>query len=242
MSDYYSHIRDRSKIAIKSGTNVTLPPEFSHLSSQVISRCSYLQNLIQQVIYVSHGPEICESKTTLSDFPNPKARMEFLCSFKYNTSDPVIATVFEYAQKLFSNIYEIRCVLAHENWMSSDDFEGFVLFSKLNEEARRLTASTKVEYSSDTTPKQIFDAIFRYIQKIKVVSSANLRTALSDADLCSWILMTISHFLKETDENKRADILNAFLIYKGTAQLFEHTVPVAKQVSIHSSRTKSISE
>ncbi|MEH6743097.1 hypothetical protein [Hyphomonas sp.] len=242
MSMYYSRISDRSKISTRSGTNVVLPTDFSHLTSLVIGRCSYLQSLIQEVIYASHGPEIRSSKTALAENPNPKARMEFLCSFEYKTPDPVIATVFEYAQKLFRDIYELRCVLAHENWMSSDDFEGVVLFSELGEEARRLMISAKVEYNNDTTPKATFDGIMRYIQKIKVVSPVNLRKALQDTDLCSWILMTISHLLKEADENKKIALRETFSVFGGTAHLFEQENSKNKTVSVRSLRTNSIKQ
>ena len=136
MSKYYRCLDGTNKIETKSGVGVVLPEGFANLSAEVINQCSYLQSLIQTVIYAAHGPAFSASKAILNKLSSPKKRMEFLRSFQYDPADPVVATVFRFAQDLFSEIYDLRNVLAHEIWMSSKDFEQAVLFSDLQEDAR----------------------------------------------------------------------------------------------------------
>jgi hypothetical protein len=213
---------------------------FGDLSSLIICRCSFLQGLIQSVIYATHGLELLAAKHALKDFPSPKARMEFLSDFPYSDADSVISSVFDFARTLFLEIYELRNVLAHEDWRSSDAFNDVILFSSLDEEARLMLASGRLLHDDDTTPQQIYDATVRYIESVKIVSVADLKTALEDANLCSWILMQVSHVLNESDPAKKDKLREAFFVFRGTSHLFDVVTPSSGKVDVQSSRKKTI--
>jgi len=117
MSKYHSKRTNRSELKSRSGSAIHFPVGFCDLSAKIISRCSFLQNQIQRVIYITHGPEILSAKKTLTDFPNPKSRMDFLTTFPYSDADPVVSAVFDYTKSIFLDIYELRNILAHEDWM-----------------------------------------------------------------------------------------------------------------------------
>ena len=240
MAKYYQKIDDRSKISTRSGAEISLPPEFTNLSSSVIRLCSYIQGVIQQTIYISHGPELREAKQTLKNSPNPKARMDFLTSFEYSEEDLVISTVFNYARELFLEIYELRNVLAHENWMSSEDFENVVLFSKLNEEAKLSMAKGKVWHDKKARSQDVYNASIRYIRNVKIISVDNLKKALEDVNLCAWILMQISIVLNQSDPIKKVEMRKAFLVFKGTSHLFDADVWTTGKVDVTSSQGRSI--
>jgi hypothetical protein len=121
----------------------------------------------------------------LRSFPNPKSRVDFLCSFPFSDDDPIIAKVFDFARGLFSEIYELRNVLAHEIWSSSDEFPGAVLFSSLDENSRLLMASGKLWHQENATPEETHASIVRFISSVKVVNLDNLHAAARDIDLCS---------------------------------------------------------
>lgn len=242
MPKYYANINNRTKLNARSGTEVVLPLRFAEFSSLIISRCSFLQGLVQNVIYATHGQEIFDAKRKLKEFPSPRARIEFLSTFQYSESDPVVSSVFEFARSLFLELYELRNVLAHEDWRSSDDFGNMVLFASLDEEARLLLASGRLLNDPDTTPKEIYEATVRFIESVKVVSITNLKLAIADANLCSWILMQISQILNEPNLKKKEEIRKAFLLFRGTSHLFENVSSLPETVEVNSSRSKTVGD
>lgn len=240
MSKYYKKIDDTSKIITRSGTEIILPEGFSDLSMSIIRLCSFSQGEIQNIIYITHGSELREAKQTLINFPSPKARMEFLSTFEYSEADPIISAVFNFARELFIEIYELRNVLAHENWMSSEDFRDAVLFSKLNEQAKLSMSSGKLLHQDQTKPEDVYNAIIRYIRNVKIVSVADLRNAFKDANLCAWILMQIGFVLGQADPVKKAEMRRAFLVFRGTSHLFDADIVSSGKVDVESSRGKTI--
>jgi len=201
-----------------------------------------MQSQIQRIIYASHGEELSEAKKALKDAPNPKTRMKLLSSVQYSGSDPIVSSVFNYSQSLFLEIYELRNILAHEHWISSDEYKDAVLFAKLDEEARLMTASGRLYHKDDTTPQEIYDATIRYIRSLKVVSSTHLQNALKDAELCSWALMQISMVIDEQDPIKKEEVRKAFLVFKGTSHLFDESKRISKTVRTQSSKQKKIQD
>lgn len=199
MPKYYRLIANSTTLDRRSGSDVVVPPVFKELSSSLISTCTYLQSLLQHVIFVTHGAELLEAKRALRTFPNPKARIDFFCSYPYSEADPVLWAVFDYARSLFRNLYELRNILTHEVWASSDAHNGAVLFSSLDEEARLLMVSGRILHVEEATSQEVYDGIVRYIRSVKVITCENLRSALSDANLCAWILMHIGTVLNEPD-------------------------------------------
>lgn len=240
MTKYYRKIERPSKVKLCSGTAAVVPADFRDLSSLIISRCSFLQSQIQRVIFLSHGPEISAAKKFLTESPNPKARMRFLTSFQYSYEDPVISLVFNYARQLFLDIYEIRNVLTHEDWMSNGEYKEQVLFSRLDEEARLLFAKGTILHKEDATSRDVYDAILRYIQSVKIVSCADLHAAVKDADLCAWILMHITNIIDEQDPNKKEEARKAFFVFKGTSHLFGELKPTTETVTIQNSKRKMV--
>jgi hypothetical protein len=219
---------------------VIIPAGFNELSSIIISRCSFLQILLQQVIYITHGSEIVLAKKALKDFPNPKARIDFLCEFPYSKDDEVVYTVFQYAKSLFTDLYELRNILTHEMWSSSDEFKGSVIFSTLDEEARLLMASGRVWHAEDATPAEAYSATIRFINNVKIISNSDLHAALMDSNLCAWILMHIGHILDEQDLERRNEARRAFLVFKGTSHLFGDATKTPETISLKKSKRKTI--
>ena len=217
-----------------------IPVGFNDLSSSIIRLCSFCQGLIQQIIYITHGSELNKTKQTLNSFPSPRARIDFLTSFQYSEADFIVSTVFDYARELFVGIYEIRNVLVHENWMSSDEFEGAILFSKLDEEARLSMASGKLLHEDQTTPEEIYNASIRYIRSVKIVSIADLLSAIKAVNLCAWILMNIGFVLDQSDPTKKAELRRAFLVNKGTSHLFDTDEISSETANVESSKRKKI--
>lgn len=240
MSKYYTTIKSDLNLSTNEGAELTLPKKFEELSSKIIRLCSFSQRTIQNIIYITHGPELHKAKKSLSSFPNPKARMEFLSSFPYSEVDPIISSVFNYSRELFLELYDLRNVLAHENWMTSEEFEGYVLFSKLNEIAKLDMASGKLSHEVETTPSEVHKAIIRYIRSVKIISTEDLQNAIKDANLCAWILMQIGFVLKEVDSDKKAEFRRSFLVFKGTSHLFDKSIISSKEVSVKSSNSKTI--
>lgn len=240
MAKYYDNLEEQSSIHTNSGTEIEVPPGFHEMSSIIISRCSLLQSQIQQVIYATHGAEVFAAKKALADFPSPKSRIEFLLSFPYGEDDPVFSAVFDYARGLFEDIYNVRNVLAHENWKTSKEFSGVVIFSSINEEAKLMLASGKLAHGHETTPQKTYDATIRYISKIKLISCANLQAAIRDANLCSWILMNISNVLGEEDVDKKDELRSTFRLFKGTSHLFDEQDRISGTITVQSFKNKSI--
>ncbi|QLF93426.1 hypothetical protein HW090_09540 [Pseudomonas sp. ABC1] len=242
MPKYYKLITESTNLSRRVGTSAVIPRDFRDLSSSIISSCTFLQSLIQQIIYVTHGAELLAAKHILKKFPNPKARIDFLCSFPYSEADPIIFSVFDYAKHLFQDLYELRNILSHEVWASSEDHGDAVIFSSLDEEARLLMASGKMWHMENMTSKEVFDATVRYIRSVKVVTSTDLRIAMGDANLCSWILMHIGNVLNEQDATRKAEARQLFLQYKGTSHLFADIPPATGVLNFNASRNKEIQD
>ncbi|WP_170004353.1 hypothetical protein [Pseudopontixanthobacter vadosimaris] len=160
----------------------------------------------------------------------------------YTEADPIIAKVFQFARTLFRELYEFRNVLAHENWSSSEQFPGAVLFSSLDEESRLLLASNKLWYSEEATPQQIHDALIRFIRNAKIVTVANLYAAIRDAELCSWVLMNINNVLDESDVDRKEEARKAFRVYRGTSHLFNSPAGQGEAADYSGSKRKRITE
>jgi hypothetical protein len=240
VTKYYSLITESTNLAQRSGASTVIPAGFRELSASIVSTCTFLQSLIQQIIYVTHGAELFAAKRTLKDFPNPKARIDFLCSFPYSEADPVVSSVFDYARLLFLDLYELRNILSHEVWASSDAYDDAIIFSNLDEEARLLMVSGRIWHAENATPQEVFDATVRYIRSVKIVASTDLHAAMGDANLCSWILMHIGNVLGEQDAKRKEEARRLFIQYKGTSHLFADTPPAAGTLNFNASRRKRI--
>lgn len=240
MQSYFTRIEEGHSIYRKAGSDLAIPPEFHLLASNINAQCNFIQATLQHIIFATHGPELLKANSTLKEFPNPKARIEFLCSFPYSKADPIVFKVFEHAKILFGHIYGIRNVLAHEIWSTSDDFPGSVVFSSLEEEARHLKTASLLLHEKKTSPEEIFEANIRLIRKLKVVSVENLANAINDANLCSWALMVIRNILDESDKEKRDELRRGFLIFEGTSHLFSENALSADPVQYSSSKLKTI--
>lgn len=240
MPKYYELVTEGTNLSRRSGTGAVIPAGFAELSASIIASCAFIQSLLQQVIYITHGAELIEAKRALKEFPSPKARIDFLCSFPYSEADPVILSVFDYARLLFRELYELRNILSHEVWSSSDDYSDAVLFSSLDQEARLLMVSGRMWHVESMTSREVFDATVRYIRSVKIITNSNLRAAVGDANLCSWILMNIGNVINERDAAKRAEMREAFFVYRGTSHLFSESSLATGSVSISSSRRKII--
>lgn len=121
MSKYYNTKSDTSSLSRKSGSNLVIPERFHELSSLLISLNSSIQHLIQLVLYTSYGDNIEEAKSILKENMSPKSRMEFVNSLPYGNNDEIISKVLDYAKFIFFEIYELRNILSHELWSSSDE-------------------------------------------------------------------------------------------------------------------------
>lgn len=240
MPKYYKLITESTTLSRRSGTDAVIPTGFRELSASIVSSCTFQQSLLQQIIYTTHGAELLKAKRTLKDFPNPKARIDFLCSFQYSETDPIVCSVFNHAKLLFQDLYELRNILSHEVWASSSDYSDAVIFSSLNEEARLLMASGRIWHVKNATSREVFDATIRYIRNVKIVTNANLQAAMKDADLCSWILMHICNVLNEQDATRKAEAQQLFLKYKGTSHLFADAPPTTGALTFNASRSKTI--
>jgi hypothetical protein len=240
MSKYYGQITSSTKLSHTIGENANISDEFRNLSSIIISNCSFSQSLIQQAIYTSHGAELIGAKKSLKDFPNPKARIDFLCSFPYNDPDPVVSKVFNFARDIFKEVYELRNALAHEVWSSSDEYPNAVLLSTLDENSRLLMSQGKLWHKDTTTPEEIYHASVRFIRKIKVVSCDHLNEAIKDINLCNWSLMQINTVLNQEETSKKEESRQPFFVFKGTSHLFADLPASSDPVNFSSSKAKTI--
>lgn len=240
MPKYYKLITESTTISQRTGAGAVIPTGFKDLSASIVSSCTFLQSLLQQIIYITHGAELITAKRILKEFPNPKARIDFLCSFPYSEADPVVLTVFDYARLLFRDLYELRNILSHEVWASSDEYGDAVIFSSLDEEARLLMISGRMWHVENVTSQEVFDAMVRYIRSLKIVASSDLHAAMLDANQCSWILMHISNILNEQDATKKAEARQLFLQFKATSHLFPGTPSSAEPLNFNASRGKTI--
>lgn len=240
MPNYYRTIVEGSTLDRRSGGNAVIPPGFRGLSSTLTSTCTYLQSLIQHIIFVTHGAELVEAKRTLKSFPSPKARIEFLCSYPYSEADPVVSAVFDYAKSLFRDLYELRNILSHEVWASSDAHPGAVLFSELEEEARLLMVSGRIWHAEEATSQEVYNGMIRFIRSVKILTPADLERAMVDGDLCAWILMHIGNVLNEPDRARREEARCLFLHFRGTSHLFAGQPMTTGTLTFDASRSKEI--
>ncbi len=242
MPKYYETLTQETNLNHKRGSALVVSPDFQVLSSIILSQCIFMQNLIQEIIFISHDKELIGAKKTLKKFPNPKSRVDFLCSFNYVHDDPVIIKVFNFARGLFSEIYELRNVMSHEVWSSSESYPDLVLFSSLDENARLQMASGLLLHVDETTSKEIYAAIIRFIRSTKIISHNNLITAKNDLDLCNICLMGIMNVLKETDPARKEEARKSFFVYQGTSHLFEDSLRSSIPSEFFASKTKTINQ
>lgn len=240
MSRYYDHVVGRTSINTKHGPNAIIPIAFKKKSALIISRCSLLQSYIQKILYSTHGSEVFEASKIAREVSSPKARMEFLCETQYGSNDEILSKVFSYSQAIFRDVYGLRNVLAHEVWMSCEDYRFKTLFSKIEEEERILKITGRLKFDESSTSREVYHAIVRYISKIKVISCENLESALRDIYLCEWMLMTINHILEEDDPKKKSDLKRAFLTFGGTSHLFTKDQGALTKVDVRSSKETRI--
>lgn len=240
MSKYYNTKSDISSLSRKSGSNLVIPQRFHELSSLLISLNSSIQHLIQLVLYTSYGDNIEEAKSILKKNMSPKSRMEFVNSLPYGNNDEIISKVFDYAKFIFFEIYELRNILSHELWSSSDEHKDYVIFSTLTNEENFLIANWRVLHKENTTTIETHKSILEYIRSMKFISCKNLQEAITDANLCSWILMNISTIINETDLEKREEGRKAFLIFRGTSHLFGEVAVSSETVNLRNSKSKTI--
>ncbi len=234
MPKYYDTIEESTDLTYRTSNRLGLSSDFYLLGSYIVSNCSYLQSLLQGTIYISHGAELDDARRVLNGSPNPRARFDFLCSFPFPQDDPTISVVFEFARDLFKDIYEFRNILSHEIWSCSDQYPNEVLFSTLDSTAKLSNASGDLVHKEGTAPQETLNAIIRFIRSMKRSNIDHFEKAAKDIDLCNWALMTIGHFLKEQDSEKKKTLRDTFYVFEGTSHLFEGKVPKSKTVSYSS--------
>lgn len=237
---YYKNLKSETSLNTKSGTAIVVSQEFYLLSALLVSRCSYIQSAIQNIIFKSHGLKIDEAKVALLDAPSPKARLQLLQSFTYENDDHIITKAFAYAQTQFTDIYNLRNILAHETWMTSEFHPNSVLFSKMAKQAQLQHSKEKFKKTDELNSKDIYNSILRYIRSVKVVSTEDLQQALADADRCAWIMMQIGFILEELDEVQKSEMKRAFLVFKGTNHLFDKKEISKNNVNVKRMNKKSI--
>lgn len=240
MAKYFDCITQKTELTRKKGVLLSVPDGFLAISAQLIAQCSSLQGEIQNIIYVSHGAELIGARKALKDHPSPKARLDFLCEFPFHDDDPALIRVFDFARSLFREIYELRNVLAHENWGSSEHYPGAVLFTSLDEESRLSMASGRLWHYADATPQETYEATVRFIRRVKIVRPDQLMLALSEASTCSWVLMTLSQLLNTADREKREKTRQALAAFESTAHLFDHDISLPTEVEVSNSKSKTV--
>ncbi|KEP67849.1 hypothetical protein DL1_18535 [Thioclava dalianensis] len=151
-----------------------------------------------------------------------------------------MSEVFSYSQKIFRDIYGLRNILAHEIWMSCDDYAFKTLFSKIEEEERKLKIAGRIKFDRDSKSIDAYNAIVRYIGKIKVIGVDDLKRAIEDINLCEWMLMTVNQVLGEDDPQKRDDLRRSFLVFGGTSHLFSESQKGLTKVEVLTSKKSSI--
>lgn len=240
MAKYFDGITQETELTRNKGGLLNVPDGFLASAAQLIAQCSSLQGEIQNIIYVSHGAELIDAGKALKDHPNPKARLDFLCKFPFHDADPALVRVFDFARSLFREIYELRNVLAHENWGSSDHYPGAVLFTSLDEESRLSMASGRLWHYADATPRETYEATVRFIRRVKNVRPDQLILALSEASTCSWVLMTLSQLLNTAEREKREQTRRALAVFGATAHLFDHDASLPAEVEVSNSKSKMV--
>ena len=242
MPTYFDTITDVTDLTLNKAANLEVSGGFEAASAALIGRCSALQSEVQSIIYVAHGAELIASKRALRQHLNPKARLDFLCSFPFQNDDAALVRVFNFAREMFGELYALRNVLAHEVWNSSPQFPDAVLFTTLDEESRKLLAEGRLWHFADATPEQIHAAIIRFIRKVRVVRPEQLAQALSDSDICSWTLMTLRQLLNTEDRDKREQTRQALAIFGATAHLFDRDENLPPKIAVANATERRITE
>ncbi|WP_133244717.1 hypothetical protein [Caulobacter radicis] len=240
MRKYFKNLETETVINRKIGHAIKIDAEFYFLSSNIISQCSFIQQIIQQIIYTSHGKEISAARKALSEIPNPKSRVDFICDFQYKTKDITIDRVFNYARDIFKDIYELRNILAHEIWSSSEDHVDAVLFSTLAAESAFLTSNAKLIHDEDARSKEIFDSIIRFIRSLKIITLNDMHEATKDMVLCIWALSNIRNILDVEKEEEKAAAREAFFVFSGTSHLFPDIKPRSNTAEFLAKKEKTI--
>ncbi|MBX3525361.1 MAG: hypothetical protein KF904_04080 [Rhodoblastus sp.] len=237
MPKYFDNITETNTLNQITGEFIVVSDEFKILCASIISKFTFAQNLLQKIIYTTHREKFNNVRTTLRNFPNPRSRMDFLCSYPYGEKDEIIEIVFDFARSIFKEIYEVRNVLTHEIWASATDYPDSILFSNLDENSRLMMASSRVWHDECATPHDVFNATIRYIRNVKIINSNHLRLAIGDIDLCNWCLLNIDNMLNEEDTGRRNELRQSFHIFGGTSHLFKKP-PISTDVVEYSSSKK----
>ena len=240
MPKYYQFLEKTSSLSTKSGAKTEFPLGFEQISIDISHKCSFIQKLIQEVIYETQGERFIEAKRALKEFKSPKSRINFIGEFSYKLDDHTISKCFDFARDLFIEIYELRNILAHEEWMLSDKHKGLVLFSSLEEHARLKFSSARLLNDDTVKSEDVHKAIIRYIENVKTIRIDDLKRAQSNADLCAWVFQQISNILQEKDADKAQQFKETFYIFGGTSHLFDRIPSTGKSITVKSSKGKTI--
>ncbi|WP_156349019.1 MULTISPECIES: hypothetical protein [unclassified Sphingomonas] len=240
MAKYYSSIEIETNLSRKINDSAEIPEGFYNLSSVTIAKTSYLQSLLQEMIYVVHGSNLLGAKKALKDFPNPKDRFDFLVKFDFKSNDYVVDTVFNHVQKVFYDLYELRNTLSHEIWATSENYSGAVIFSKLDEESRLQMVRGKFLHVEGYTTLETFNATVRYIRKVKVIRKDHLHLAINDLNIAAWSMTNIRNILDSENSVTKDAARKAFLVFKGTSHLFDESERLMGTVNYSSEASKRI--
>lgn len=237
---YFTSIDEETNLTQNTGSNLRAPEKLLALATLLISQCSFSQHLIQQIIYASHGAKLVDAKRSLKKFPNPKARFNFLCEFPYEHSDPALINVFDLARSIFKDVYEFRNILAHEVWASSEQFPESIIFSSLDANSRLQMAQGRLWHDSAVTPENVYDETIRFIRGAKVVTLPHIELAISDINVCLWILMNMHSLITTKDQEKKNAARQAFQRFKITSHLFSKGDQIPETVEFSNSSSKTI--
>lgn len=240
MKKYYTMTKNCTTLNISSGEALVIDSDFQISSSKIISKCNFAQLLIQKIIFTAHGSEIDDLKSKLKKAPNPKSRIDLLQKFPYQNDDPVVTKIFDYCRTLFTDLYEVRNILAHEVWSSSKTFPGCVLFSTIEDRAQLDMSSSKIIHKDSTKSKDVYDDIIKFISNVKIISNNHIELALSDMSLCEWMLMHVDTILSEVDESRKNEARQAFFVFRGTSHLFDAKEILRDPVTFSASSKKTI--
>jgi hypothetical protein len=239
---YYRNLTDQSELRTRAGTGLVVPEEFFPLSAAIIHRVSFLQGQVQKAIILGCGSDYSLAKGILKKFPNPKARFEKLNFLPSEEGDKTVKIIFSFSYEIFLPLYDLRNSLAHEIWLSSDEFKDRLLLSSLEEERRLGLVGEKLLSEQENSVRVVYESMVRYIGKIKIITLSDLRLAIKDIELCEWILLHLQGIIGEKDPGKREEALKAFKVFRGTAHIFEANSGLPKSFGFERRRSKKISD
>lgn len=240
MGKYWGKIRRLSHLDVKSGSAIVLGENFYSISSKIISSTIFSQQLIQRIVYEAYAEEVHKAGHSLKEITSPKSRLDFLNSYNDVSQDEIVSKVFRHAKKLFCEVYELRNVLVHDLWFSSEKFPESLMLSSLDEESRLLFASGKLIHVTGMTSEQVYKATIRYIESVKLVNLPDLERALKDINLCNWCLMQIAFIIGESDPQKISELKKAFFIFKKISHIFPEKDRMAGSINSTSKKHHSI--